>query len=187
VRGLRLRNATCTAIAPTGTLSILAGTSPGIEPLFALAFRRHGVLSGETLVETTPVLERVLAESGLQPGPVIAKVLEKGNLRDVEGVPESLEHLLVTALEIPPIRHLEVQAAFQRHVDNSVSKTVNLPHDATREDVAWIYRRAWELQLKGVTVYRFGSKRTQVIELGAADSPDRYLHGSKCDPEECRL
>ena len=186
-RGLRSRNATCTAIAPTGTLSILAGTSPGIEPLFALAFRRHGVLSGETLVETTPVLERVLAESGLQPGPVIAKVLEKGNLRDVEGVPESLEHLLVTALEIPPVRHLEVQAAFQRHVDNSVSKTVNLPHDGTREDVAWIYRRAWELQLKGVTVYRFGSKRTQVIELGAADSPDRYLHGSKCDPEECRL
>jgi len=186
-RGHRLRNATCTAIAPTGTLSILAGTSPGIEPLFALAFRRHGVLSGETLVETTPVLERVLAENGLQPGAVVAEVLEKGNLRGVAGVPESLRHLLVTALEIPPARHLEVQAAFQRHVDNSVSKTVNLPHDATREDVVWIYRRAWELQLKGVTVYRFGSKQSQVIELGASESPDRYLHGSKCDPEECRL
>jgi ribonucleoside-diphosphate reductase alpha chain len=186
-RGLRLRNATCTAIAPTGTLSILAGTSPGIEPLFALAFRRHGVLSGETITETTPVLEGVLAESGLPAGPVIAEVLEKGNLREVAGVPESLKHLLVTALEIPPIRHLEVQAAFQRHVDNSVSKTVNLPHDATREDVAWIYRRAWELDLKGVTVYRFGSKSTQVIELGATERPDRYLHGSKCDPEECRL
>lgn len=186
-RGLRLRNATCTAIAPTGTLSILAGTSPGIEPLFALAFRRHGVLSGETITETTPVLEGVLAESGLPAGPVIAAVLEKGNLKQVEGVPESLKHLLVTALEIPPARHLEVQAAFQRHVDNSVSKTVNLPHDATREDVAQTYRRAWELHLKGVTVYRFGSKSTQVIELGATERPDRYLHGSKCDPEECRL
>jgi ribonucleoside-diphosphate reductase alpha chain len=185
--GLRLRNATCTAIAPTGTLSILAGTSPGIEPLFALAFRRHGVLSGETLVETTPVLDRVLAENGLQPGAVVAEVLEKGNLRGVSGVPESLRHLLVTALEIPPARHLEVQAAFQRHVDNSVSKTVNLPHDSTRGDVAAIYQRAWELHLKGVTVYRFGSRSAQVIELGATERPDPYLHGSKCDPEECRL
>jgi ribonucleoside-diphosphate reductase alpha chain len=186
-RGLRLRNATCTAIAPTGTLSILAGTSPGIEPLFALAFRRQGVLSGETLVETTPVLERVLLDSGLQPGPVVAEVLEKGNLRGVEGVPEGLSHLLVTALEIPPGRHLDVQAAFQRHVDNSVSKTVNLPHDAVREDVAGIYRKSWDLGLKGVTVYRFGSRSAQVIELGAAERADRYLHGSKCDPEECRL
>jgi ribonucleoside-diphosphate reductase alpha chain len=186
-RGIRLRNATVTAIAPTGTLGILAGTSPGIEPLFALAFRRRGVLSGETLVETTPVLERVLAESGVPAGPVVEEVLEKGNLREVEGVPENLKRLLVTALEIPADRHLDVQAAFQRHVDNSVSKTVNLPHAATREDVARIYRRAWELQLKGVTVYRFGSRSTQVIELGAAEGSDRYLHGSKCDPEECRL
>jgi ribonucleoside-diphosphate reductase alpha chain len=145
------------------------------------------VLSGETLVETTPVLERVLLDSGLQPGPVVAEVLEKGNLRGVEGVPEGLAHLLVTALEIPPVRHLELQAAFQRHVDNSVSKTVNLPHEATREDVAAIYRLAWELQLKGVTVYRFGSRSAQVIELGALERPDRYLHGTKCDPEECRL
>jgi ribonucleoside-diphosphate reductase alpha chain len=186
-RGVRMRNATVTAIAPTGTLSILAGTSPGIEPLFALAFRRSGVLSGETLVEVTPVLERVLAESGLPAGPVVAEVMEKGNLREVEGVPENLKRLFVTALEIPPDRHLEVQAAFQRHVDNSVSKTVNLPHEATPGEIARIYRRAWELQLKGVTVYRFGSKSTQVIELGAEESSDRYLHGSKCDPEECRL
>ena len=185
--GLRLRNATCTAIAPTGTLSILAGTSPGIEPLFALAFRKHGVLSGETLVETTPLLERVLTESGLSAAPVVAEVLKKGNLGEVAGVPESLRRLLVTALEIPPARHLEVQAAFQRHVDNSVSKTVNLPHDSTREAVAQIYRRAWELGLKGVTVYRFGSRSTQVIELGATERSDRYIHGSKCDPEECRL
>jgi ribonucleoside-diphosphate reductase alpha chain len=186
-RGLRLRNATCTAIAPTGTLSILAGTSPGIEPLFALAFRRQGVLSGETLAETTPVLERVLTESGIPTGPVLAEVLEKGNLREAAGVPGEVKHLLVTALEIPPERHLEVQAAFQNHVDNSVSKTVNLPGDAPREDVAHVYRRAWELHLKGVTVYRFGSRSTQVIELGAAEKSDRYLHGSKCDPEECRL
>jgi ribonucleoside-diphosphate reductase alpha chain len=168
-------------------LSILAGTSPGIEPLFALAFRRKGILSGETLVETAPALERVLSESGVEASPLVAEVLEKGSLKDVEGVPESLRRLLVTALEIPPARHLEVQAAFQRHVDNSVSKTVNLPHDAAREDIAAIYLRAWELGLKGVTVFRFGSKSAQVIELGAAERPDRYLHGAKCDPEECRL
>jgi ribonucleoside-diphosphate reductase alpha chain len=186
-RGLRLRNATTTAIAPTGTLSILAGTSPGIEPLFALAFRRTGVLSGETLVETSPILERVLSENGVDPRPLLTEVSEKGSLGKVGGVPERLRRLLVTALEIPPARHLEVQAAFQRHVDNSVSKTVNLAEDATREEIAWIYRRAWELGLKGVTVYRFGSKSAQVIELGATERPERYLHGSKCDPEECRL
>jgi ribonucleoside-diphosphate reductase alpha chain len=185
--GARRRNATVTAIAPTGTLSILAGTSPGIEPLFALAFRRTGVLSGETLFETVPVLERLLVESGVEAGPVVAEVLEKGSLRDVAGVPESVQRRLVTALEISPSRHLEIQAAFQRHVDNSVSKTVNLPRDATREDVSRIYRRAWELDLKGVTVYRFGSKTTQVIELGATVESDRYLYGSKCDPGECQL
>jgi ribonucleoside-diphosphate reductase alpha chain len=176
-----------TAIAPTGTLSILAGTSPGIEPLFALAFRRRGVLSGETLAEISPALSRALSESGVAPGPILAGVLEKGSLQGVASVPGTLKRVFVTALEVPPARHLEVQAAFQRHVDNSVSKTVNLPEDATREDVAWIYRRAWELGLKGVTVYRFGSKAAQVIELGAREAPESYLHGSKCDPGECRL
>jgi ribonucleoside-diphosphate reductase alpha chain len=186
-RGYRARNATVTAIAPTGTLSILAGTSPGIEPLFALAFRRRGVLSGETLAEVSPALSRTLSQSGVAPGPILAEVLEKGSLQGVASVPGTLKRVFVTALEVPPARHLEVQAAFQRHVDNSVSKTVNLPEDATREDVAWIYRQAWELGLKGVTVYRFGSKAAQVIELGARETAESYLHGSKCDPGECRL
>jgi ribonucleoside-diphosphate reductase alpha chain len=186
-RGIRVRNATRTAIAPTGTLGILAATSPGIEPLFALAFRRQGVLSGETLVEMNPLLEDLLAETGLESERIVAEVLAKGRLGDVDGVSEELKHLLVTALEIPPERHLQIQAAFQRHVDNSVSKTVNLPHGATREDIARIYSRAWELDLKGVTVYRFGSKSKQVIELGATEHADRYIHGSRCDPGECRV
>jgi hypothetical protein len=106
---LPVRKATRTAIGPTGTLGILAGTSPGIEPLFALAFRREGVLSGETIVETSPLLEEMLAESGLEAGRIVAEVLEKGRLGEVEGVPENLKRLLVTALEIPPDRHLQIQ------------------------------------------------------------------------------
>jgi len=91
----------------------------------------------------------------------------KGSVRDLASIPDQLRHLFVTALEISADRHLEIQAAFQRHVDNSVSKTINLSHEATAEEVARIYQRAWELELKGITIYRYGSRATQVLELGA--------------------
>jgi ribonucleoside-diphosphate reductase alpha chain len=113
--------------------------------------------------------------------------MEKGRIKEVEGIPEELKRLFVTALEIPPERHLQIQAAFQRHVDNSVSKTVNLPVEATVEDVAKAYWQAWELGLKGITIYRYGSKSKQVLELGVGEKAHHYDHASRCDPEECKV
>jgi ribonucleoside-diphosphate reductase alpha chain len=185
--GPRMRNATRTAIAPTGTIGIIAGTSASIEPLFALAYRRTNVLGGQTLEEVSPLFAEALERRGLEAARILAEVREKGRLANVPGVPEELKRLFVTALEIPPERHLAIQAAFQRHVDNAVSKTINLPREATPQDVARIYRRAWELGLKGITVYRYGAKPAQVLELGAAEEPHRYEHASRCDPEECRI
>lgn len=185
--GPPLRNATRTAIAPTGTIGILAGTSPGIEPLFALAYRRTQVLGGQVLEEVNPLLLAELRARGLDEGRILSAVVAGGMLQGVPGVPEELERLFVTALQVPPERHLQIQAAFQRHVDNAVSKTVNLPQDAAAAVIAEVYRRAWCLGLKGVTVYRYGSKAGQVLELGATDEAYHYDHLAKCDPTECRL
>ncbi len=186
-RGLRVRNATRTAIAPTGTISIIADTSASIEPLFALAYRRTGVLDGRTLLEVNPLLRQHLEYSGLDVEAIVRAVTERGSLKGASGVPEGTRRLFATALEVPPERHLQVQAAFQRHVDNSVSKTVNLPHDATPDDIRRIYMRAWELGLKGITIFRYGSKSAQVLELGAGEEAFHYDHASRCDPMECRI
>jgi ribonucleoside-diphosphate reductase alpha chain len=185
--GERLRNATTTAIAPTGTIGIIADTSAGIEPLFALAYRRAHVLGEQVLQEVNPWLREHLRARGLDVERILAEVMARGGLRDVPGVPEDLRRLFVTALDIPPERHLQIQAAFQRHVDNAVSKTVNLPQASTREAVAEVFRRAWRLGLKGITVYRYASKPTQVLELGAHEAAFQYTHASRCDPMECRL
>jgi ribonucleoside-diphosphate reductase alpha chain len=185
--GSRVRNATRTAIAPTGTIGIIAGTSPSIEPLFALAYRRSHVLEGETLLETNPSFQRHLESNGFDADAIAGQVLEQGSLVNVPDVPESLQRLFVTALEISSESHLQMQAAFQRHVGNSVSKTINMPRDASAQDVADAYWRAWELGLKGVTLYRYGSKSQQVMELGAEERGYHYDHGSSCDPEECKL
>jgi ribonucleoside-diphosphate reductase alpha chain len=184
---VQVRNATRTAIAPTGTIGIIAGTSASIEPLFALAYRRAGVLGGEALEEVNPVFLEYLDRHHLGQERVLAAVRERGRLADVPGVPPAVVRLFVTALDIPADRHLSMQAAFQRHVDNSVSKTINLPHDATPDDVARVYRRAWELGLKGITIYRYHSKPTQVLELGVEEEPHLYDHASRCDPEECKI
>jgi ribonucleoside-diphosphate reductase alpha chain len=183
----RMRNATRTAIAPTGTIGIIAGASASIEPLFALAYRRTNVLGGQTLEEVSPLFVEALERRGLAAARILAAVRENGRLAEVAGVPAELKRLFATALEIPPERHLAIQAAFQRHVDNAVSKTINLPREAAAADVARTYRRAWELGLKGITVYRYGAKPAQVLELGAGQEPHEYDHASRCDPEECRI
>jgi ribonucleoside-diphosphate reductase alpha chain len=186
-RGIAVRNATRTAIAPTGTISIIAGTTPSIEPLFALAYRRVNVLDGEVLEDVNATFLEELERRGLDARGIAAAVRRHGGLGDVPGVPADLRRLFVTALEIPASRHLEIQAAFQRHVDNSVSKTINLPQQAAVGDVRDAYWRAWELGLKGITVFRYGSAPAQVLELGAGEDPIHYDHASRCDPGECRL
>lgn len=186
-QGLKVRNATRTAIAPTGTISIIADTTASIEPLFALAYRRTNILNGETFYEINPLFLEYLERYGLKAEGVVKEALEKGWLKEVKSVPDELRKLFVTALEIPPDRHLQIQAAFQRYVDNSVSKTINLPYNATPQDVSRIYWRAWKLGLKGITIYRYGSKPAQVLELGMAEEAYHYDHASRCDPEECRV
>jgi ribonucleoside-diphosphate reductase alpha chain len=185
-RPVRLRNATCTSIAPTGTLSIIAGTSAGIEPLFALAYRRH-VLDGQTLVDVNPLFVRHARQQGFYSDRLMQQLEERGSLTGLPNVPTSAQALFPTALEIEPEAHLRIQAAFQKHVDNAVSKTINLPQSATPADIAAIYRQAWEMGLKGITVFRYGSKGHQVLELGSEETPEEHEHFVKCDPKSCRL
>jgi ribonucleoside-diphosphate reductase alpha chain len=186
-RDVRIRNATRTAIAPTGTISIIGGTSASIEPLFALAYTRTHILNDQTLYEINPLFLEYLEEYELDAGKIVEEVLEKGNLRQVKAVPNELKQLFATALEITPERHLQIQAAFQRCVDNSVSKTINLPHDAKPDDVAKVYWKAWKLGLKGITIYRYGSRSAQVLELGVDEEAYHYDHWANCDPGECRV
>jgi ribonucleoside-diphosphate reductase alpha chain len=186
-KGIKLRNATLTAVAPTGTIGIIAGTTPSIEPLFALAYRHSHVLEEETLPEPNPIFWEALSRRRMKAEKLMTEVAAKGRLKGLKGVPEDIKRLFVTALEIPPSRHIQMQAAFQLHVDNSVSKTVNLPQEATVKDVADAYWKAWELGLKGITIYRYGSKSSQVLELGLGEEALHYDHASKCDPEECKV
>lgn len=185
--GERVRNATQTCIAPTGTIGIIANTSPSIEPFFALAYRRVGVLGGQTLAEFNPVALRELQRRGLATREVLEHVARHGTLAGAPGVPEEVRMLLRTALELSPEQHVRMQAAFQRHVDNAVSKTVNLPEDATVADVASVYRLAHQLGCKGVTVFRYGSKGTQVLEVGANEPGEAREHFARCDPTACQL
>ncbi len=164
-KGIRIRNATTTTIAPTGTISIIAGTSSGIEPLFAVVFVRK-VLNGEELLEVNPLFEEIAKKRGFYSEDLMMKIARTGTLENISEVPEDVKRLFRTAHEIAPDWHVAMQAAFQRHVDNAVSKTVNLRNEASIEDVERVYTLAYKLKCKGVTVYRDRSKREQVIHQG---------------------
>ncbi|GAB1410829.1 vitamin B12-dependent ribonucleotide reductase [Desulfovibrionales bacterium] len=159
------RNATTSTIAPTGTLSIIAGCSSGIEPLFALCFVRQ-VMDGEKLAEANRYFVQALHDSGCYSENIMASVIEKGSVRDMDFIPESVRSVFVTAMDIEAQWHLKMQAAFQKYTDNAVSKTVNLQHSATQEDIYKIYWMAYEEGCKGVTVYRDGCKSVQVLCTG---------------------
>lgn len=163
--GPRMRNASGTTIAPTGTLSIIAGCSSGIEPLFALSYTRN-ILDGARLIEVNPYFEEAARKGGFYSKELMQKLAEGAHLSDIEGVPEKIKRLFVTAHEISPQWHVRVQAAFQRSTDNAVSKTVNFPHEATREDIARVYMMAYDEGLKGITIYRDRSRETQVLVTG---------------------
>ncbi len=186
-QGLQMRNATVTSIAPTGTISIIAGTSSSIEPLFALCYRRVGVLGEQTLTELNPVFLATGERMGLLTSETLAYVRDHGALAGAPGVPATTHDLFATALEIEPRQHLLIQAAFQSSVDNAVAKTINLPSDAPPESVAAVYREAHRLGLKGITIYRYGSQSQQTLQLGAGEEMYEKEHGAKCDPSQCRL
>jgi ribonucleoside-diphosphate reductase alpha chain len=183
--GDRLRNATVTSIAPTGTLSIIAGCCSGIEPYFALAFARH-VLDGDRLPETNSRFEAALRGAGAWSELLVEQVRRTGSVRGNPAVPEQVRRLFPIAADIAPSAHLDIQAAFQRHVDNAVSKTVNLPNSATVEEVEVIYTDAWRRGLKGVTVFREDSKGVAVLKRGTGG----HLEASAdftgpCNTERC--
>jgi len=158
----RFRNATTTTIAPTGTLSIIAECSSGIEPLFALSFVRH-VMDNDELLEVNPLFERLARERGFYSRKLMDEIAATGSVQDIEGVPQDVKEVFVTAHDVTPDWHIRMQAAFQKFTDNAVSKTVNLPRDSSVEDVRKVYDLAFELGCKGVTIYRDGSKENQVL------------------------
>src|SRR5512139_2990637 len=156
--GIRpVRNATVSTIAPTGTLSIIAGCSSGVEPLFALTFVRK-VLDGAELLEVNPVFERIAKERGFFSESLMKEIAEHGGCTGIASVPEDIQRVFVTAHDITPEWHIRMQAAFQKYTDNAVSKTVNFPHSATAKDVEKVYLLAYQLGCKGVTIYRDGSR-----------------------------
>ena len=158
-----LRNATTTTIAPTGTISIIAGTSSGIEPIYALAYQRN-VMDNNILVEANPLFEEIANERGFLTDEIMARIAEHGSAAGIEGIPEDLQRIFVSAHDISPEWHIRIQAAFQKYVDNAVSKTVNFRSDATMEEIEQVYLMAYHLGCKGVTVYRDQSRENQVLD-----------------------
>jgi ribonucleoside-diphosphate reductase alpha chain len=171
------RNATVTTIAPTGTLSIIAGCSSGIEPLFAIVFVRN-VMDNTELLEVHPIFEAIAKDRGFYSVELMRKIAKTGSITGLEEVPEDLRHVFVTAHNITPKWHIKLQAAFQKYTDNAVSKTINFSHSATPEDVEEVYRFAYKLGCKGVTVYRDGSRENQVLSIQSKDK------GKASNPED---
>jgi ribonucleoside-diphosphate reductase alpha chain len=173
--GRKIRNATTTTIAPTGTISIIAGCSSGIEPLFAVAFVRD-VMEGTKLLEVNPIFEKVARKKGFFSSDLLVKISETGSIQHIEEIPSDIRNLFVTALDISPEWHIRIQAAFQKYVDNAVSKTINLRSDSTIEEVKQAYLLAWRLNCKGITVYRYGSKPNQVLQIGPLEKDREENH-----------
>jgi ribonucleoside-diphosphate reductase alpha chain len=172
-KGMPMRNATTVTIAPTGTISIIAGCSSGIEPLFAISFVRN-VIEGTQLMEINPVFEETAQKLGFYSNDLMMDIARSGTLQHIAGIDEDVKRTFVTAFDIAPEWHVRMQAVFQEHCDNAVSKTINFASDASIDDIEEAYRLAYDLGCKGITVYRYGSKREQVLYLGS-DSLMRLL------------
>ena len=173
-----IRNATVTTIAPTGTLSIIANCSSGVEPLFAVSYVRT-VMDNDRLVEVNPLFEDLAVKRGFYSRELMQLIADHGSVEGIEEVPADVQRVFVTAHDIAPEWHIRMQAAFQKHTDNAVSKTVNFANEATPDDVRAVYDLAYELGVKGVTIYRDGSKEGQVLTTGRSgrgDSTDESAH-----------
>ena len=183
-KNLKMRNATTTTIAPTGTLSIIAGCSSGIEPAFALSYVRT-VMDNDKLLEVNPVFEKRSKDLEFYSDDLMSEIAENGTAKGNIQIPIELRKVFVTAHDVKPEVHIKMQAAFQKHTDNAVSKTVNLPHDATEEDVQFIYNQAFKLKCKGVTIYRDGSKDNQVLSISGKNGSENgndFLHAGRERP-----
>ena len=165
----KMRNACRLTVAPTGTISMIAGCSSGIEPLFALCYHKHNILGGESLLYVDEGFERVAREEGFYTKELMEYLAEGGSLQERDDVPDWVKEVFVTSADISPDMHVRMQAAFQESVDAAISKTINFPNEATKEDVTQAYTLAWELGCKGITVYRAGSREAEVLTAGADD------------------
>ena len=164
-----MRNTTVTTVAPTGTISIISGCSSGIEPLFAISFVRN-VMDGTKLIDVNPFFEKIAKERGFYSMALMEKIANGNSIQEMEEIPEDVRRVFVTAADVDPEVHVRMQAVFQKHCDTSISKTINFPSDANRDDVKTAYWLAYKLRCKGVTIYRDGSRNDQVLSTGA--TPD---------------
>ena len=176
-----IRNGTVTTIAPTGTLSIIAGVSSGVEPVFAYVFIRN-VMDGTELIEVNPILKNELIRRGIYSDELMKKIAAEGSLSHIPGIPDDMKKVFVSAHDVSPLWHVKMQAAFQRHIDNAVSKTVNFPSSATKEDVKEVYKLAYKLGCKGVTIYRDGSRDSQVLNVGKVNKKEEAPVFGKIEP-----
>ncbi|MCL8007282.1 adenosylcobalamin-dependent ribonucleoside-diphosphate reductase [Gelidibacter japonicus] len=160
----KMRNTTCNSIAPTGTISVIGNTSYSIEPLFALAYKRIGILGGKTQTEVNRHFVNKMKTLGLWSSEVEEEIVKTGSIKNIKYIPASLKELFQTSLEIPWQYHLKHQKVFQESTDNAVSKTINLPENASIQEVSEIFILAWQYKLKGITIYRYGSKENQVLQ-----------------------
>ncbi len=190
-RGLgAIRNATLTTIAPTGTISIIAGTSSGIEPLFAISYIREA-MGGVELLETNRIFAEMAQEQGILTESLREAISRSGSIQELDEIPVELRRLFPTTFDIAGEWHVKIQAAWQRNIDNAVSKTVNLPAGATTDDISRIYREAYELKCKGITVYRDGSRPGQVLQVADGRTSEKprvrakLEYGGECAIGEC--
>jgi ribonucleoside-diphosphate reductase alpha chain len=182
-----MRNSATTTVAPTGTVSIIANCSGGIEPMFSLAFVRN-VLEGQKLIEINPVFEEVAKENNFHSDEMLERVASEGSIAHIAEIPEDIRNVFVCSHDISPEWHVKMQAAFQKNCDSSISKTINLPHNATAEDVEKIYMLAWELKCKGVTVYRDGCRENQPMALSKeAASTNEKDEKKRRTPDEFKM
>ncbi len=183
-----MRNSTCTTVAPTGTISIIAGCSGGIEPMYSLAFMRN-VLRGQSegqsaMIEVNPIFESVAEEQGFLSEGLMERVATDGTLASLDEVPDHIKQVFVCAHDVPPSWHMRMQASFQEHCDSSISKTINFPESASIDDVAEIYKLAFELKCKGVTVYRNGCREHQPMALKGSDEAHKRMTSEAGGEEE---